>query len=139
MKLLSIKNNTPLLVIGALDRGSLSSKIGQLLNLTYKHGDFCLDINGCSCKNSIKEDIYIFLKKQKSKSFIIFISCVLDYIDNIDLVFKEIKRVSDDNFKIVYINNLIEFNFLGSYYENNKFLKRKNRIIKITKNNIIYK
>ena len=73
----SKKIKKPLLVIGDPYSGSGSRILGA-----YGCGDLCTDLNGCSkCENSEKGDILHILKK-KDKSFVIFESCLLEYLDD---------------------------------------------------------
>tara|TARA_Y100000817_G_scaffold294078_1_gene267627 strand:- start:3760 stop:4233 length:474 start_codon:yes stop_codon:yes gene_type:complete len=92
---LSKKLNKPLLVIGDPNNGFMS----KILGLTYPCGDLCLDIVGCKgCKNQIEGDALQELKKMKDNSYIIFESCVLEYIQYNKLVREEILRVSGNKY-----------------------------------------
>ena len=87
--------NKPLLVIGDPNNGFTS----KILGLTYPCGDLCLDIVGCKgCKNQIEGDALQELKKMKDNSYIIFESCVLEYIQYNKLVREEILRVSGNKY-----------------------------------------
>ena len=92
---LSKELNKPLLVIGSPNNGFSS----QIFGLTYPCGDLCIDIVGCEgCKNQIKGDALQVLKKMKDNSYIIFESCVLEFIQYNKLVREEILRVSGNKY-----------------------------------------
>jgi len=95
--LLSKTKNKKLLVIGDPYSGFASKNIMK----TYDCGDMCLDLNGCDkCENSIKGDVLDELKKMKDNEYIIYESCVLEYVDKdrLDEVNKEIQRVSGGDY-----------------------------------------
>jgi len=111
----------PLLVIGSPQAGFTHSIFGS----TYGCGDVCLDLNGCHCNNSIKGDLLVELRKMKTNSYVIFESCVLEYIPSRRLaaINKELRRVAVDgeyyNVRIwpsIYANLFVseEPNFLVS-------------------------
>jgi hypothetical protein len=96
----------PLLVYGDPYNGN-GSKIYNTFMDTYGCGDETVDLTGApKCKNGIKMDILSHLKTKKSDSAVIFISCVLEYVDEIDEIISEIKRVAGslDNVFIVTVN-----------------------------------
>lgn len=99
--------NKPLVVIGDPYNG-YGSKFYNKFMLGYGCGDVTIDLTGCpQCPNGVKMDIYEYLKTQDDKSQVIFISCVLEYIDNIDAVIKELYRVAGkDNLFIVTVKKL---------------------------------
>ena len=70
---------------------------------TYKCGDITIDLTGSPLCNGIKIDILSYLKKQPSNSLVIFISCVLEYVDDIDQVIDEIYWVAGDSSKIFIV------------------------------------
>jgi hypothetical protein len=103
-------NNTskPLLVYGDPFYG-IGSRFFNMFMEGYGCGDETVDLTGCpGCSNGKKSDILAHLKTKESNSQVIFISCVLEYVDNIDQVIKEIKRVagSMDNIFIVTVGSL---------------------------------
>ena len=85
-----------LLVIGNPVSGVWNKHIKQ----AYGCGDICLDLLGCDCPIQIKGDILKELKKMNTNSFVIYESCVLEYIDQTKLpeVKKEIDRVSGGHY-----------------------------------------
>ncbi len=98
--------NKPLLVFGDPYYG-FGSRFYNLFMEGYNCGDITVDLTGApNCPSGIKSDMLNYLKTQPSNSKVIFISCVLEYIDNIEEVIKEIYRVADssNNIFIVTVN-----------------------------------
>ena len=91
----------PLIVIGDPANGTGSKLFGP----AYGYGDYCVDLSGCPKGNSIniKGDVVEALKKFGSNSSVIFVSHVLEYVENIDECIKELKRVGGENLYIVTI------------------------------------
>jgi hypothetical protein len=99
----SNKTNKPLIVYGDPYNG-VGSKFWNKIFGTYGCGDMAVDLTGCpKCDNGIKSDILEHLKTIESDSAIIFISCVLEYVDNIEEVIKEIYRVAGSNNNIFIV------------------------------------
>jgi hypothetical protein len=100
-----------LLVIGSPFSGWWNKNIQQ----AYGCGNICLDLVGCNkCPKSIKGDILIQLKKMKTNKYVIFESCVLEYVDltQLDDINKEIKRVSgNDYFEVRIKPNIFSTQF----------------------------
>jgi len=120
--------NKKLLVVGCPKSGGFSSKISYLLKL-YGCGDILIDLNPISpCSNHISIDILSYLRQQDDSSYVIFISGVLEYVDDLVCLKNELYRVSGGLLYVVPIDIIYEkyFNInLGKY--NN--LIRKNYII----------
>jgi hypothetical protein len=74
----------PLVVIGAPDRGTTNGP-GQ--------GDLVIDIAPSQCSNSIQADICHEIPLPDD-CCVVFVSCVLEYVDDIDAALSEILRVS---------------------------------------------
>ena len=93
---LSKEMDKKLLVIGNPTTGFWNRNVEK----AYDCGDLCLDIMGCDCANQIQGDLLNELKKMESDSFIIYESCVLEYIDQKDIpeVKNELDRVSGGNY-----------------------------------------
>lgn len=92
----SKSTNKELLVIGNPDSGFINKNIYKC----YDCGDICLDLNGCGdCPNQIIGDLLEEIKKLESNKYVIFESCVLEYIDDIYLseIKKELNRVTGDD------------------------------------------
>ena len=103
------KTNKQLLVIGNPNNGGWSSVIGA----EYGCGNICTDLIGCpKCPSSIKGDLLNVLKQFSSNSVVIYESCVLEYIKNIDEVKQEMLRVSGGDIFSVRIG----FTLMNIYY-----------------------
>ncbi len=108
----SLDLKKPLLVIGDPDNGSANHVFGRC----YECGDLCLDITGCpKCERSIQSSVEDFLPKLESNSHVIFISCVLEYVDSekLNFVISEIKRVSGNDF---YLISVEPFSLTAMFY-----------------------
>lgn len=108
--------NRKLVVIGDPYYGK-STKFFLLFNDTYGCGDETVDLTGApKCKNGIKSDLLSYLYTKETNSCVIFISCVLEYVDDIDLVIKELYRVSGgpQNIFVVTVNQYT----LSAYFYN---------------------
>jgi hypothetical protein len=95
----------PLLVIGDPNNGSTNYLIGS----SYGCGDVCLDLTGCpECPNGVKQKIEAYLPELENNSYVIFISCVLEYVDtqNLDFIHRELMRVSGGDLFIVSVEPL---------------------------------
>jgi hypothetical protein len=119
--------NKPLMVTGDPNTGNY---ITRLLP-TYRCGDICVDITGCpSCNETIKGKISSILQTLKSNSYVIFLLCVLEFVDNIDSAVKELQRVSGGDIFIVYVKRpLLISKFISGYYDKNKYFSFKNIIL----------
>jgi len=111
--------NKPLLVIGSPSNGFWSSTI----HIAYGCGDVCLDLLDCTpCMNSIQGDVLDKLRNMQTNQYVIFESCVLEYVTNNThrhMAQQEIERVSGgDTFQVriqpilvpmsLYKNKLVE-------------------------------
>ena len=91
------KVNKPLMIIGDPYNGISSKFEGDAL---YGCGDVCIDLTGCpKCKNSIrvKGPIPEKLKQFKNDSYVVYVSYVLEYVDDYEESVKELRRVGGDN------------------------------------------
>lgn len=98
----SKKQQKQLLVIGNPKSGFWNKNVSP----AYGCGDVCLDLIGCNdCPTSIKGDVLEQLKNMTTDSYVIYESCVLEYIDqNLrEEVQREINRVSGGDFYEVRI------------------------------------
>jgi hypothetical protein len=97
------------MVIGSPVSGGVSGQISSQLHL-YGCGDVCVDMNGCeTCTNGITTRIEDFLPTLENNSYVIFISVVLEYVDDLPAVIKDLERVSGGDLFVVYINKQIIF------------------------------
>jgi len=112
--------NKPLVVFGDPHHGK-GSRLYSLFMDNYGCGDETIDLTGApKCPNGIKSDILDYLKKQKSNSKVIFISCVLEYIDNIDEVIEELLRVAGSN-ENIFIVTVSEYTFAAYFYKEDEY------------------
>ena len=93
---LSKETGKKLLVIGDPSSGFWNKNIKQ----AYGCGDICLDLLGCNCPIQLKGDLLNELRKMNTNSYVIYESCVLEYIDDqyISEIKREIKRVSGGHY-----------------------------------------
>jgi len=98
----SKKENKELLVIGDPYSGFWNSYIHK----SYGCGDTCLDLSSSKCTNSIQGDVLVELKKMKNNQYVIFESCVLEYVDQTQLeeIKNELYRVSGGDYYSVRIS-----------------------------------
>lgn len=85
--------NRPLIVIGDPHNGTGSFYHGP----AYGQGDMCVDIAGCRlnlCSKSVKADALTVLSKLPDNSHVIFISCVLEYVEDPGKMYEQILRVA---------------------------------------------
>ena len=91
-----------ILVIGDPKSGFWNKHIKK----AYGCGDMCIDLLGCNgCPNSIKGDLLANLKKMRTNEYVIYESCVLEYVDQrlLNEIKKEIGRVSKGDYYEVRI------------------------------------
>lgn len=97
---LSKKLNKPLMVIGDPYNGRSSKVLGK----KYGCGDICLDLTGCpKCKNSSKGYLEDTLLDFPDNSHVIFVSYVLEYVNDVELVYEQLKRVSGGDMYILTV------------------------------------
>jgi hypothetical protein len=101
-----------LVVIGDPTNGVASIYTGS----DYTCGDICVDITGCpSCSNGVKIDLESYLKSINLDEYIIYISCVLEYIPDILVILEYLNRVPKEN---LFIVNVQWYNLVCYYYPN---------------------
>jgi hypothetical protein len=103
----------PLLVIGDPDAGAHTS-----LARAYGCGDECVDLNGCpACPVNYSADITKPIQEISSDSRVVFVSCVLEYVNNFDAAWDEIMRIagSTDN---VFVASVQPYSFTAALYPN---------------------
>lgn len=118
--------NKPLLVYGDPYYG-LGSRFFNMFMEGYGCGDETVDLTGCpKCPNGIKSDMLAHLKTKNTDSQVIFVSCVLEYLDNIEEAITEMKRVAGslDNIFVVTVKS----NSLAAYIYQEDNYKAKNLI-----------
>ena len=84
----------------------------------YNCGDLCIDLVGCgSCPNQIKADLSV-LKTLPTDEYVIFESETIEYVDNVENIINEMKRVSNNRIYSVHAIGGMSFDFI----RNNPFL-----------------
>lgn len=105
----SKKTGLPLLVVGDPYNGLTSILTG----CDYGCGDVCLDLNGCpKCPKSIKGSLEDVLPTINLDEYVVFISCVLEYVTDIQLVVNHLSKMNHENLFIVNV----EWYCLTSYF-----------------------
>ena len=105
----SISTGKPLLVIGDPYNGLASIITGT----DYDCGDLCIDLTGCpKCENKLKIKLEDFVLDYNLDDYIIYISCVLEYVDDIDLIVDKLNNLNPDNLFIVNV----EYYSLVAYF-----------------------
>lgn len=115
------KVSKPLLVIGDpyADNYSVSTA-------DYGCGDVTLDINGSTCPVARKYDLNKGMRDFQNNSFVVFISCTLEYVDDLPKVYAELKRVSGGD---LFVVNMEPYTLKSRFFPNFGYsFKRKWRI-----------
>lgn len=124
----SIETGKQLMVIGDPYTGSYITKMYNKIFGTYSCGDVCVDLTGCpKCSkqtDKIVGNIENILSNYKYNNFVIFVSCVLEYVDDIDFVISELYRVSGGDLYVVFTKNPV-----SSYHDDAGTFGIKNKII----------
>jgi hypothetical protein len=110
----------PLVVFGDPYHGRGSRLFSSFMD-HYGCGDETVDLTGApKCPNGIKSDILKYLKEQPSNSKVIFISCVLEYIENIEEVIDELVRVAGSN-ENIFIVSVSEYTYAAYFYKEDEY------------------
>lgn len=83
----------------------------------YGCGDICLDKEtGCDlCPNGVKDNLENYLPKLADNSYVIFASVILEYVDNFEMVKKELFRVSGGD---LFVVNLEPYSLKTTFFPN---------------------
>jgi hypothetical protein len=101
--------NKQLLVIGDPYNGVASISTGSY----YDCGDLCIDLTGCpKCTNSIKGKLEDIISEINLNEYVIYISCVLEYIDKLPKILSYLNKVNKKNIFIV----TVEWYSLNAYF-----------------------
>jgi hypothetical protein len=96
----SIKTGLPLLVVGDPYNGLASIVTG----IDYGCGDICIDLTGCNkCPSKIKEKLENVVQRIDLNGYIVFISCVLEYVDDLPLIVSYLNKMDPKNLFIVSV------------------------------------
>ena len=110
----------PLMVIGDPYNGDGS----KIHGVSYGCGDVCVDLTGCpNCPNGIETKLPAGLEKIKDDSHVVFLSCVLEYVDDYKKTIEEIKRVGGNN---VFAVTLSPYQLTSYLYQGAKNVFYKN-------------
>lgn len=121
----ALELDKPLIVVGDPHNGKGSNFHGP----AYGSGNFVIDISGCTkgiCQDVIERNALDSFKIFEDNSCVIFVSCVLEYIDqkDIDATIKEMQRVagSNDNIFVVTVG---AFSWVSYFYLSDKTQKHR--------------
>lgn len=90
----------PLIVLGAPSNGAVNHALGP----DYGCGDLCVDLLGCQgCRNTAEGPAEAVLPTLDTDSAVVFVSCTLEYVDDVDLVWDELLRVSGGELFVVTV------------------------------------
>ena len=90
----------PLLVFGDPDEGIVDPLLGR----SYGCGDACTDITGCpKCPSGLPGRAEDVLPRLAPGSHVVFASCVLEYVDDVELVARELWRVSGGDLFVAHV------------------------------------
>lgn len=104
------KTGKKLLVIGDPYNGIASKTTG----CDYGCGDLCLDLTGCpNCPKSIKGRLEDNIKKLKLKNYVVYISCVLEYVDDLPLIMSYLDKMNQDD---LFVVNVEWYSFMAWFY-----------------------
>lgn len=88
----------PLVVVGDPDAGAHTKMFRA-----YDCGDLCLDLNGCpSCPTALAVDLTQGIPLA-DHSAVIFVSCVLEYVDDLPAAWAELRRVAGANLFVAIV------------------------------------
>lgn len=88
---MAIADRKPLMVVGDPDTGFVTRFFGR----DYGCGDVCTDITGCpSCPNGIRGPLETVLPRLPSSSYVVYVSCTLEYVTDLPRCIRELERVA---------------------------------------------
>lgn len=83
----------PIVVIGAPGGGIINRLVGQ----DYGCGNLAIDIQPTHCRREMQMRAEDALPQLPDLSAVIYISCTLEYVDDVDLVMAECRRIAGRN------------------------------------------
>ena len=111
------ETNKKLLVIGDPYNGIASITTG----LDYNCGNLCIDLTGCpKCDNAIKGRLEDIIPTLNLNEYVIYISCVLEYLDNLPLVMSYLNKVNKNDLFIVNVEWYSLMAYFYPYYLTNE-------------------
>jgi len=113
----AIETNKKLLVIGDPYNGVASISTGN----DYDCGDLCIDLTGCpKCTNSIKTKLEDIISEINLDEYIIYISCVLEYVDELPKILSYLNKVDSKDIYVVTVEWYSLNAFFYPYYLTNE-------------------
>ena len=104
------ETNKKLLVIGDPYNGIASITTG----LDYNCGNLCIDLTGCpKCDNAIKGRLEDIISTLNLNEYVIYISCVLEYLDDLPLVMSYLNKVNKND---LFIVNVEWYSLMAYFY-----------------------
>lgn len=83
----------PLVVVGDPYSGAHTR-----LMPVYDCGDLCVDLHGCpQCPHQVQMDLTTGRIPLEDDSAVVFVSCVLEYVDDVKAAWRELRRVGGQN------------------------------------------
>ncbi len=99
-----------LLIIGDPYNGVASKSTG----IDYDCGDLCLDITGCpNCPESVKGRLEDTIAKINLNEYVIYISCVLEYTNDLDYIQSFLNKVDPKN---LFVVNVEWYSLMAYFY-----------------------
>lgn len=90
----------PLLVVGDPDTGFVTRHFGR----DYPCGDLCTDVTGCPrCPAGVPGRLEDVLPQMRDRSHVIYVSCTLEYVDDLPSVIRHLERVSGGRVFVVRV------------------------------------
>ena len=104
------KTGKKLLVIGDPYNGIASKSTG----CDYGCGDLCLDLTGCpDCPKSIKGRLEDTIKDINLNEHIVFVSCVLEYVDDLDYIMGFLDKMDQND---LFVVNVEWYSLMAYFY-----------------------
>lgn len=89
----------PLIVVGAPRTGGVNP-----IFVDYGCGELCLDLVGCEgCEATMAGRLEDTLPLLPARRAVVFVSCTLEYVDDVELVWRELRRVAGDELFVVTV------------------------------------
>ena len=99
-----------LLVIGDPYNGIASKSTGY----DYDCGDVCLDLTGCPiCPVSIKGRLEDNISTLNLDEYVVYISCVLEYVDDLDFIKKYLDKMDQND---LFVVNVEWYSLMAYFY-----------------------
>lgn len=93
----------PLVVLGAPAGGAVNGILGP----DYGCGDLCVDLEGCpGCPTATTGPAEAVLAELADDSAVVFVSCTLEYVDDVEQVWGDLQRISGGELFVVTVEPL---------------------------------